>query len=125
MRVLMILALTAFLAVPAFAAFEGPGGAGGFQGPGTTAPTTTVAQAKNMADDAIVTLTGNVVSKVTGKKDKYVFRDATGEMIIEIDHKRFRGQTVTPADTVRITGEVDKDFGRAAKIDVKMLEVVK
>ena len=136
MRVLMVVILLVCLAVPAFAAFQGPGAdtggfagpgvnGGGFQGPGNAAPAVNVQQAKRMADDTIVTLTGNVVSHVTGTKDKYMFRDASGEIVVEIDYKYFRGQTVTPANTVRITGEVDKDFGRAAEIDVKLLEVLK
>lgn len=136
MRMVMVIILTLCLAGPAIADFQGPGTgtpggfagpgvSGGFQGPGTTTPTVNVQQAKRMADDTIVTLTGNVVSHITGTKDKYMFRDSSGEIVIEIDYKYFRGQTVTPANTVRITGEVDKDFGRAAEIDVKMLEVLK
>ena len=126
MRLFVALILTAFLAVPAFAAFEGPGadGKGGFKGSGANAPASTVEQVKNLADDVIVAVTGNVISKVAGSKDKYNFRDASGEMIVEIDQKRFRGQTVTPETTVRLIGKVDKDFGKPVKLDVKQLEVI-
>lgn len=118
LRVVVVAVLVLCLGVPAFAAFQGPEttGAGGGA---------TVQQVKNMADDTHVTLTGSIVSYVSGTDDKYIFRDASGEIVVEIDHKRFRGQTVTPADTVRITGEVDKDFGRAAEVDVKQIEVLK
>lgn len=128
MRLIMSLLLTAVLATPAFAAFEGPGAGGnpgGFQGPGAMGNETNVQAVKNMRDDTWVTLTGNVVSKVPGSKDKYTFKDASGEIIVEIDNKYFRGQTVTPANTVRITGEVDKDFPRPVEIDVKRIEVIK
>lgn len=128
-KILGTFALCALLASPAMAAFQGPGSdqAGGFTGPGVTAAgsnATTVEKAKTMHDDSIVTLTGNIVSKQPGSKDKYMFRDATGDILVEIDHKRFMGKDVTPANTVRITGEVDKDFGKAIEIDVKNLEVV-
>lgn len=128
MRYILALMLAAFLVSPANAAFQGPGGVqggyGGFQGPGTGVPATTVQQAKGMWDDSIVTLTGNIVAKITGTKDKYLFRDKTGEIRVEIDDEYFYGVNVTPANTVRITGEVDKDFGRATEIDVKRLEVL-
>lgn len=119
--------LAMFLAAPALAGFEGPGAqaGGGFQGPGTDVPNATVQQVKNMADDSVVSMTGNITSKVTGTKDKYIFRDASGEMTVEIGHKRFGGQTVTPANTVRLVGKVDKDFGRAVEVDVKQIEIVK
>ncbi len=126
-RFLPILALVTLLALPAQAAFKGPGNEapGGFKGPGTAVAATTVEAAANLPDNSIVTLTGNIVSHVTGSKDKYMFKDATGEIRIEISKKRFRGQDVTPENTVRITGEVDKDFGKSVEIDVKHLEVIK
>ncbi len=127
MRYLLTLVLMAFLSAPAFAAFQGPGTrqSGGFNGPGSQASAVTVEKAKTLADDSIVTLTGNIVSQIQGEKDDYMFRDATGEIRVDIDHKYFNGQDVTPADTVRITGKVDNDFGKAVEIDVKLLEVLK
>lgn len=128
MRYLLSFVFVAFLAVPAFAAFQGPGAgqAGGFKGPGSAVPgDVSVEKAKNMPDDSIVTLTGNIVSQIPATKDKFMFRDATGEIRVEIDHKYFMGRDVTPANTVRITGEVDKDFGKAVEIDVKHLEILK
>lgn len=127
MRYILALVLTVFLAIPAYAAFQGPGNQaqGGFAGPGAQAAGITVQQAKSMPDDARVTLIGNIVSQLPNDSDKYMFRDNTGEIVVEIDHKYFRGQTVTPANTVRIMGEVDKDFARAPEIDVKSLEVLK
>lgn len=97
---------------------------GGFSGPGSTNPATTVSQAQNLPDDSAVILTGNIVSQLPDKDDKYLFRDSTGEIIVDIDEKDFRGQKVTPANVVRITGEIDKDFGRKAEVDVEYLEVL-
>ena len=35
----------------------------------------------------------------------YVFEDTTGAINVEIDQKRWRGQTVTPENTVKIEGK--------------------
>lgn len=123
MRVFYLLLLSLMLAMPAQAAFN-DGGAkkGGFSGPGAV-NNTTVQAAKAMRDDAHVTLTGNIIKQIG--HEKYVFRDATGEITVDIDDKDFRGQDVNPENTVRIFGEVDKDFGREAEIDVKRLDVLK
>lgn len=129
MRILLVIAICAFLAAPAQAAFEGPGApaqpGGSFQGPIAGAQAATVAEALTLGDDAPVTLTGNIISQVAGSNDKFNFRDATGEMKVEIGRKVFQGRTVTPRDTVRISGKVDKDLGKPAEIDVKMLEIIK
>lgn len=127
MRTLMMLVLAAFIAFPAYAAFQGPGSdqVGGFKGPGSTPEISTVQQIANLPDDARVTLTGNIVEKITGTRDKYTFRDDTGTIRVEIDKKHFRGQEVTPETKVRISGKVDKDFGKPTELDVKWLEIVK
>lgn len=118
-----IIFLSLFLTSPAMAAFEGGAAPqGGFSGPGG-ATATTVQQAKALPDDSYVTLTGSIVSKVG--KDDYIFRDSTGEIKVDIDDKYFYNVKVTPQNTVRIVGEVDKDFGKAVEIDVKSLEVLK
>ena len=54
------------------------------------------------------------------KKDKYTFQDGTGTMTVEIDKDIWNGQTVTPQDTVLISGELDKD-GDRTKLDVERL----
>lgn len=128
-KIFGIFALCALLATPALAAFQGPGGgnqAGCFKGPGVAASVAavTVEKAKTMPDDAIVSLTGNIASMLPGTDDKYMFKDATGDICVDIDHKCFMGRDVTPSNTVRITGKVDKDFGKAVEIDVKQLEIL-
>ncbi|MDI5434721.1 NirD/YgiW/YdeI family stress tolerance protein, partial [Salmonella enterica subsp. enterica serovar Kentucky] len=47
---------------------------------------------------------------IIGTERLYVFKDATGTINVDIDHKRWNGLTVTPQDTVEIQGEVDKDW---------------
>lgn len=129
-KILLSTILAAFVLSPALsmAAFVGPGvqtGKAGYSGPISGALADTVAKARELADDAPVVLTGKIVSQIAGKKDKFIFRDNTGEIRVEIDKKAFAGQNVTENDTVRISGEVDKDFGKEAKIDVKQLEIIK
>lgn len=78
----------------------------------------TVKEAKGMADDSMVTLQGKIEKRI--KKDKYTFQDGTGTMTVEIDKDIWNGQTVTPQDTVLISGELDKD-GDRTKLDVERL----
>lgn len=121
--------LAAFILGPisAHAAFaDNPGQEqGSFSGPISGAMADTVAKAKELPDDAPVILTGNIVSQVAGHRNRYVFKDATGEIPVKIGEKAFRGQNVTPGDTVRISGKVDKDWGKELKIKVKRIEIVR
>lgn len=100
--------------------YNGPAYAGGFQGPGLS--TVTVADAVKMSDDTPVVLEGKI-EKSLGK-EKYLFKDNSGSVTIEIDNEDWRGQTVTPADTIVIKGEVDKDFFKT-EIDVDVVELKK
>ena len=123
-------------AIPAFADQHGPGGfqgaapsratagPGGFQGPTARAQVTTVAAARQAGDDTPVTLTGHIVQRLAGSDDDYLFRDATGEIVVDIDDKVFRGLTVTPETKVRLSGEVDRDMFEPTTIDVKWLEIL-
>lgn len=132
MKYLRTFAILAALAAPVAFALPAQAGpmdkapkAGGFSGPVSGAQADTVAKALTLGDDAPVVLTGNIVSQVAGKKDKFIFKDATGEVRMEIDRKVFAGQSVTPENTVRIIGKVDKDLGKDVKIEAKSLEIVK
>ena len=93
--------------------------AGGSQGPNGSV--TTVESAKSLRDDTWVTLRGNIVERISD--DLYVFKDASGTINVDIDHKRWNGVTVTPKDTVEIQGEVDKDWN-SVEIDVKQIRKV-
>lgn len=129
MRLFLTLLLVLCLVAPACAAgFQGPttgtSGQGGFQGPTSGTGVDTVAKALKARDDAPVVLTGNIVSRMAGSDDKYMFRDATGDILVEIDHEVFAGRNVTPANTVRLSGEVDNDLLKPIKIDVKVMEIL-
>ena len=82
---------------------------GGFTGPKDgTDVSVSVADAKNMKDEAYVTLKGKIVKKIGS--EKYLFEDQSGSIDIEIDDKDWRGLVVGPDDVVIIEGEVDKGW---------------
>jgi conserved hypothetical protein TIGR00156 len=125
-----IAAIVALMSAPLYAAntntaggFSGPTATqtqnGGFLGPNSSAMT--VERAKSMSDDTWVTLRGTIVERISN--DQYLFKDATGNVNVEIDHKRWNGVTVTPNDTVEIQGKVDKDWN-SVEIDVKQINKV-
>lgn len=109
-------------AAPAQGGFQAAPAAsgGGFSGPHMAV--TTVQQAKGMRDDALVTLRGNIIQHMG--KDNYLFKDETGTIVVEIDHDKWNGQTVTPEDTVELVGEVDKDWN-SVEIDVDRITLVR
>ena len=122
-----MVAVMALCSAPVLAAqqggFSGPTAtqsqAGGFVGPNGSS--TTVESAKSLRDDTWVTLRGNIVERISD--DLYLFKDASGTVNVDIDHKRWNGLTVTPQDVVEIQGEVDKDWN-SVEIDVKQITKV-
>ena len=129
-KTLALTAVVALMSAPVFAAnpqggFSGPGAptaaaqTGGFSGPNSSV--TTVDAAKKMADDAAVTLRGNIIQQ--NSDDDYTFKDSTGTISVDIDRKHWNGVNVTPSDVVEIIGEVDKDKN-SVEIDVKQLKKV-
>ncbi|MDR1395644.1 MAG: YgiW/YdeI family stress tolerance OB fold protein [Deltaproteobacteria bacterium] len=93
---------------------------GGFSGPGLEQ--STVEQALTLRDDAYVILRGNIIRHLG--KDKYLFRDSTGEINVDIDRDKWNGQNVTPENTVEIQGEIDKDWN-SIEVDVDRLTLLK
>lgn len=132
MRYLLAIFILALLAIPAHANDGAPREGktrvtqmGGFQGPISGAMAETVEKAKTLPNKSRVMLTGNIVSKLAGSRDEYVFKDSTGEMVIEIAPKRFGGNTVTPQNQVRVSGKMAKESHKDAELDVSHLEVLK
>lgn len=111
-RRMLLLALAGLLASPAVAQFTGPSVAG---------RTVTVEQARNARLGSYVTVTGNVVAHQRGSF--YTFRDATGEIRVEIEGSVWQGRAVGPTTKVRLLGEVDQGFA-GRYLWVKSLEVV-
>ncbi len=95
--------------------------AGGYNGPSTTKAVTTIKEAKELRDDANVKLQGQIVKHIDN--DKYLLKDKTGEIVIEIDKDDWKGLVVNEKDVVEIIGEVDKDWN-SVEIDVDSISKV-
>jgi len=100
-------AATVCLSAASFAGDSGKKMMGGFKQDLSQMPVSTVQDAQNMPEDTMVVLQGNISKRV--KKDKYLFNDNTGEMIVEIEGYAWNGQEVSPTDVITIVGEIDKD----------------
>ena len=87
-----------------------------FQGP-TIAPVS-VAEAQKLSDDTPVILIGNIEKDLGG--EKYLFRDKTDSITLDIDNDKWNGVKIVPTDTVEIRGEVDKEFMNV-EIDVDQI----
>lgn len=92
-----------------------------FSGPSPTGRTLTVEQAREARVGSYVTVTGNIVNHL--REDYYTFRDASGEIRVEIASGVFQGRKIEPATKVRLLAEVDR--GPAGRyLWVKSLEVL-
>lgn len=124
-KTLCILLVGIFTSGLTFAGFHGPTARdqisqrGGFKGNYSKEDRPTISTVKDvlsMWDGSRATIEGNIIRQ--DSKDKYLFQDSTGQMIVKIKHKYWQGKDVTPKDIVRLSGKVDveKDF---IKLDVK------
>ncbi len=91
--------------------------AGGFVGGNETI--VSVKQVKEMRDDVPVVVKGHIIQRMGD--EKYLFEDSTGSITVEIDKKDWRGQTISPADAVKLYGEVDAGLFKT-EIDVDYVE---
>ena len=112
---------------PAVGGFTGHGPAagghwpavGGFAGPGPAI--TSARQASLMFDDAPVALRGHIVQHLGG--EKYLFRDASGTIRVDIDHDRWPPHPITPNNLVELRGEIDRDW-HGVEVDVDWIIVL-
>lgn len=94
---------------------------GGFYGPIADSASVSVEQAKQMKDETFVVLNGKIKQMVG--KEKYLFEDNTGSIIIEIDDDDWNGVSVGPEDSVVIRGEVDTHWNKPTDIDVDSITI--
>ncbi len=108
---------------------------GGFVQDGSAAPVinkgtytqlTTVAAAKQQADDVFVLLEGYITGPAKSlNPQEFMFEDGSGEIKIEVNQKVWRNQKVTPSIKVRILGQVDHNpVARTTEIEVRQLDIV-
>lgn len=79
-----------------------------------------VAGAKQLSDDAKVSLEGFITGHLRG--DHYLFRDDSGEIGIEIEGDVWKGVRIGPDTRVIICGEIEHESG-SVYIDVDRLKV--
>jgi len=129
-KFLCVLASALLITGVAFADFSGPSaypaqgfqGGQGFQGASPSYSVVSIKDVMNMYDDQIAVIQGNIVSRISD--DKYLFRDKSGEMVVEIDYKYWGGLQVTEKDQLQLTGKVDKDY-EGVTLDVFRVELAK
>src|SRR5262245_23794997 len=109
---LAMLFLAVFLVTSASAQFVGPSRYG---------RVTTVEQAQTARRGQGATLKGFVVEHLHG--NYYLFRDASGEMRVEINRHVWRNRKVTSKTPVQLIGKVDRDV-REHYVDVDRLQIV-
>lgn len=95
---------------------------GGFIGNSENVSITTVNQTENLPDETYVTMQGNITSQVG--HEKYMFKDETGTIKVEIDDDDWHGLTVGPEDRLQIQGEVDKSWTKPTKIEVDSIQII-
>lgn len=93
-----------------------------FTGPSARGQEVTVAAATAARPGTYVTMTGSVVSHL--REDYYLFRDASGEVRVEIADGVWGGRQVGPDMRVRLVGEVDRGGGGAVYVWIKSLDIV-
>ena len=114
LKVLTVLLLS-LLATPALAQFSGPGSSrGGGQ--------LTVAEVSQVRPGTQVILTGNFIQRY--RDQYYRFRDATGEMLVEVDRRVWRNRPIGPYTKVQITGDVERSLFRGRHVDVERIIVL-
>ncbi|WP_045476059.1 YgiW/YdeI family stress tolerance OB fold protein [Serpentinimonas barnesii] len=92
-----------------------------FTGPSVAGPASTVQQAQQARLGSYLTLTGHIVAHQ--REDYYLFRDASGELRVEIEPEVWQGRRIGPEHLVRLHGEIDQGL-RGRYLWVKTLQPV-
>ena len=60
----------------------------------------------------------------TKGKNRYLFEDESGRVVVEIEHETFGHLTVTPQDKVRLVGHVDWSSKHPNEVEVDALAII-
>ena len=98
----------------------------GFIGPNASGTNTrqfyqpvTVSQIFTLHHNSQITLTGNLIN--SPRRNYYTFRDATGEIIVEIERKYWGGLSVGPNDRVQIFAELERKRNGTIEVEVAII----
>ncbi len=92
-----------------------------FTGPEATGRTSTVAQVREARLGSYVTVTGNIVAHQ--REDYFTFRDASGDIRVEIEKSVWQNRPVGPETKVRLLAEVGRGVS-GRYLWVKSLQIV-
>ncbi len=92
-----------------------------FTGPSVSGQASTVAQISQSRIGSYATLSGAIVAHQRG--DYFTFRDASGEIRVEIESTVWKGRAVSPETKVRILAEIEQGSG-GRYLWVKSLEII-
>lgn len=98
--------------------------AAGFEGPGVAATVTRAADVLGAQDDAPCVLEGHIAEKLPRRKNRYLFEDHSGKIIVEIKNEVFGHLTVTPRDKVRLLGHIDWNRKRPNEVQVDAMAII-
>ena len=116
MKYFVATALLCAITTPALAAYTGP--------QDIPQVFTTAIEAREFPiDDHEVKLEGHIVKRIG--HDKYLFRDKTSAIRLEIDAPVFPAEDFDDKTLVRLYGEVDSQTLDEPQIDVDRIEIVK
>ena len=107
MRVLALLLFFLCVAVPVRAA--------GFEGPGVSPTVTRAADVLDAQDDAPCVLEGHILEKIPFRKNRYLFGDGSGRVVVEIENDIFGHLTITPHDRSASYGPCELGRKRSMK----------
>ena len=71
----------------------------------------TISEARNLPQNSWVVINGTIVSALPGG-NRFIFRDSTGEITVEIERRIWRGVSAGTSDRVEISGEVRINSGQ-------------
>ena len=119
-KLFFALIIVSNLSLAAFAGYVGQNQvSGGYTG--TVQSRFTLAKdVKNLRDNQYITLKGYIISKIGN--EKYMFKDESGTVQIEIDDKDWNGCNVGASDRVILEGEVDRDWN-SVTVDVNSVRL--
>lgn len=105
--------------------FSGPSGTtqGGYVSSGTAGNVVTAQQAAALPDEARVVLQGRITQHLHG--GRYMFEDASGTIVLDVDDDAWMGQNITPEMNIEIQGEIDTHRLKPVEVDVDVIRILK
>ena len=82
---------------------------------------TSISEALKMKDNSFVVIQGNIIKRITN--DKYMFKDSTGMITVEIDDEKWTGISADTKDKLELAGEIERKFN-TVELDVDTIRKI-